>query len=277
MGKLRSDGQRSLQTERQKAVDEAWKFEVELVRRGKGTRQWTADEQKELLATGKVNGYYGHHMQSVKTNPENAGNKDNIQFLNYEEHINGAHQGSTKNSTNGYYDPQTGQMHEFKDGKLVPIIPMELEQQAFESVEERENTYRQGMVDRYSANLDKKLANYQKSLEQRDDLTDEEKSAKYKERTLKYEADKREYQVSMFSKTIEETNFGGKSQETDLTTGQGNLDNANIGTESSENGVGTSESGTESTEISDGIESYDSGSNFETASGGEASDDGIGY
>ena len=199
MGKLRTEGQKSLQYQRQKAVNEAWKEEVELVREGKGTRQWSVEEQKELLANGKVSGYYGHHMQSVKTNPENASNKDNIQFLNYDEHIDGAHQGNTKNSTNGYYDPATGQMNEFKDGNLVPITPMNQEQQAFDTIEERDNAYKQGMVDRYNNNLDKKLADYQKNLEQREELSDEQKNEKYEQRAAKYEADKEEFYTSMFS------------------------------------------------------------------------------
>lgn len=193
MGKLRSDSQRSLQAERQRAVDKAWAAEVELVREGKGTRQWTAAEQKELLSTGKVEGYYGHHMQSVKNYPENAGNKDNIQFLSYDEHINGAHKRNTRNSTNGYYDPQTGQMHEFKDGKLLPITPIDQNDKAFDSAEDRENAYRQGLVDRFNADKNQKLANYDKNLAQRDDLSDQEKADRYKAMSEKYENDKQDY------------------------------------------------------------------------------------
>lgn len=193
MGKLRSESQRSLQSERQSAVDKAWAAEVELIRAGKGTRQWTVAEQKELLGTGRVEGYHGHHMQSVKTHPENAGNKDNIQFLSYDEHINGAHKGNTRNSTDGYYDPQTGQMHEFKDGKLAPITPMEQKDQAFENAADRENAYRQGLIDRFIADKDQKLANYEKKLTQRDDLSEQEKADRYKAMSEKYESDKQDY------------------------------------------------------------------------------------
>lgn len=229
MGKLRTEAQRSLQSERQKAVDGAWKAEVELVRQGKGTRQWSADEQREILANGKVSGYYGHHMQSVKTNPENAANKDNIQFLNYDEHINGAHQKNPReNPTNGYYDPKTGQMHEFKDGKLVPITPMELENQGFTNLEERENGYKQGVVDRYNAKLDKRLAEYQKNLEQREDLSAEQKNTKYETRAAKYETNKEEFRVSMFQEgTVEKLNNNEIDNSTKLDSEKIDINNEN--------------------------------------------------
>lgn len=191
---LRTDGQRSIQTERQSAVDKAWEREVELVRVGKGTRQWTAEEQKELLSTGKVEGYFGHHMQSVKTNPENAGNMDNIQFLNHEEHIQGAHQGNTKNSTNGYFDPETGKMHEFKDGNVKPITPMDLREKAFENEKSSEQAYQEGKINRFNAKKDIDLANYAKNLDKRDDLDNDVKAARLDKMRQKYENQKKEYE-----------------------------------------------------------------------------------
>ena len=48
---------------------------------GRGiSREWSESEIAELLATGKVKGYQGHHMKSVKGYPEFAGDPHNIQF-----------------------------------------------------------------------------------------------------------------------------------------------------------------------------------------------------
>jgi hypothetical protein len=107
--------------ERKKAVREAWKNERGHVRDGKGTRDWSPSEQKQIVAKGRANGYEGHHMKSVSKYPQHAGNPNNIQFLTRSEHLNGAHRGDTKNVTNGYYDPKTRQMHDF--GRRNPLAP----------------------------------------------------------------------------------------------------------------------------------------------------------
>ena len=103
----------NLNKARQTAVREAWKNEKTQVRRGMGTRDWSQSEQREIVAKGRAKGYEGHHMKSVRSYPQHAGNTQNIQFLNRSEHINGAHKGSTQNVTNGYYNPKTGTMHNF--------------------------------------------------------------------------------------------------------------------------------------------------------------------
>ena len=100
--------------ERKRAVREAWKSERTYVRDGKGTRDWSQAEQREIVAKGRANGYEGHHMKSVKDYPQYAGDSSNIQFLNRSEHINGAHRGDPQNSTNGYYNHKTETMHRFK-------------------------------------------------------------------------------------------------------------------------------------------------------------------
>ena len=187
MGRVKSDSDKTTSTLRQQAVDRAWEREVELVREGKGTRQWTPEEQKELLSTGKVEGYQGHHMQSVNTYPENAGNPDNIQFLTHDEHFNGAHNGSYYNQTNGYYDPQTKTMNEFKDNQIEPVQPVELEQSAWSTPEEREEAYKQGLVYRNDRDYDDKLAKYEKGLNERTDLTDEQKAERLSTMKEKYE------------------------------------------------------------------------------------------
>jgi len=107
--------------DRKKAVREAWKTEKAHVHDGKGTRDWSQSEQRQIVAKGRANGYEGHHMKSVKSYPQHAGNPHNIQFLNRVEHINGAHKGDTKNPTNGYYNPKTGTMKNF--GNSNPQSP----------------------------------------------------------------------------------------------------------------------------------------------------------
>ena len=92
------------------------------VANGEGTRNWTVEQQKELLETGRVSGFEGHHMLCCQAYTEQAGNPDNIQFLTHEEHIDGAHQGDSHRATNGYYDYKTETIHEGKNGE-VPAVP----------------------------------------------------------------------------------------------------------------------------------------------------------
>ena len=91
-------------SERAKAVRQAWKNEQEnVLAGGKGiSREWTDEEALELIATGKVSGYQGHHMKSVKGYPELAGDPTNIQFLTRSEHL-AAHGGNWRNITHGRY------------------------------------------------------------------------------------------------------------------------------------------------------------------------------
>ncbi len=105
--------------ERRKAVAEAWKSEKQHVLNGKGTRDWTQKEQREIVAKGKAKGYEGHHMKSVDGHNSRAGDPNNIQFLNRKEHL-AAHSGDFHNNTNGYYNHTTGEMHSF--GRNKPHI-----------------------------------------------------------------------------------------------------------------------------------------------------------
>ncbi len=96
---------------RQQAIKQAWKNEQELVRTtGKGTIDWTPEEMQELINTGKVKGYEGHHMKSAAEYPDLAGDSRNIQFLkgrrmDVNEHLD-AHGGNYQNSTHGPYNPE---------------------------------------------------------------------------------------------------------------------------------------------------------------------------
>ncbi len=67
-----------------------------------GTRSWTPQERLELINTGRVKGYYGHHMKSVQGYPHLAGDPNNIQFLTYQNHLR-AHFGNWRNITHGRF------------------------------------------------------------------------------------------------------------------------------------------------------------------------------
>jgi hypothetical protein len=54
---------------------------------GKGTRDWTPEEMKELLTTGKVKGYAGHHMNTKAGDLQLAADPDNVEFLPTNVHI----------------------------------------------------------------------------------------------------------------------------------------------------------------------------------------------
>lgn len=118
-----------LNSDRQKAVRDAWAREKEYVLKGKGTCDWSIKEQKELIQTGHVNGYDGQHMKSVAEYPEYAASADNIQFLKHEDHLKAHNSGQVKSGfrspTNGYYDAKTGEMHSF--GNKPPKAPESFE------------------------------------------------------------------------------------------------------------------------------------------------------
>ena len=92
----------NVNTERRRAVALAWKDEKGRVLEGKGTRDWSQKEQREIIAKGKAKGYQGHHMKSVKAYPDLAGDPYNIQFLPRSEHLK-AHGGNFRNATHGRY------------------------------------------------------------------------------------------------------------------------------------------------------------------------------
>lgn len=118
--------------ERNKAIRQAWEKEQQLVRAGKGTRDWTNEQQQDILDPDKGKAYNdqgrafeGQHMKSAAEYPEYQGDPDNIQFLTREEHLE-AHKGSWQNPTNWYYDPVTKEFHDFGDGDVVPCKIIEL-------------------------------------------------------------------------------------------------------------------------------------------------------
>ncbi len=111
-------------SERLKAVRQAWENERKLVLEGKGTREWTPEQQRQIIEIGKAlddegEAFEGHHMKSVKAFPDYAGDQENIQFLTRSEHKE-AHKGSFNNPTNWYYNPETGDYKEFDQDSLEP-------------------------------------------------------------------------------------------------------------------------------------------------------------
>lgn len=125
---------------KQSAIDAAWERERQLVLQGKGTRDWSVSQQEELIRTGKVSGFYGHHMLDASNNPSVAANPDNIQFLNHAEHYYGAHADhNTREPTLGRFDPATGE--------TTPLDPRQIphrEKTAFELTDKFD--YRQADV-----------------------------------------------------------------------------------------------------------------------------------
>lgn len=116
--------------ERNKAVREAWNKELELVQEGKGTREWTPEQQKDILEKGRAydeNGkaFEGQHMKSAEMYPEYQGEPGNIQFLTRTEHLE-AHDGNWQNPTNWYYNPVTKEKFGFGDGPFIPCEIIQL-------------------------------------------------------------------------------------------------------------------------------------------------------
>ena len=138
-----------IERERSRAITKALKNEAELIRHGQGTRDWTPEQQQDILDGYRPkdeNGvsYEGHHMANVADHPNNAGNPDNIQWLTQDEHINGAHQGNLHTPTNGYYNPETGVITPFEGEPVAPpiieltnpIVPAQTVEQATEQAVE---------------------------------------------------------------------------------------------------------------------------------------------
>lgn len=92
----------SIEYLRQKAVKQAWKDEKALIEAtGQGSRRWTEPEIKELLETGKVKGYEGHHINNVKNHPNLAGDPNNVKFVKGRREHLGEHRGNFQNETTG--------------------------------------------------------------------------------------------------------------------------------------------------------------------------------
>ncbi len=112
---------KSLNSLRASAVEQAWARERELVLQGKGTRQWSLNQQAELIKTGKVTGFEGSHILGVKDHPEYAGDPNNIQFLPTIAHMDGVHNGNFRADTEeGLYNERTGRIDRVAEPGTIP-------------------------------------------------------------------------------------------------------------------------------------------------------------
>ena len=116
--------------ESNKAILAAWNKEQELVQEGKGTREWTPQQQQDILDKGKAYdedgvAFQGQHMKSVEKYPEYQGDPENIQFLTRAEHLE-AHDGNWRNPTNWHFNPVTKEKTDFGDGKFIPCEIIQL-------------------------------------------------------------------------------------------------------------------------------------------------------
>jgi len=107
-----------------RAIAAAWEEEKIRVLEGKGTRDWSQEQQEQIKEKGKAydaqgRAFEGQHMKSVSAYPEYQADPRNIQFLSRDEHL-AAHGGNWKNRTNGYYDPAARTMSDFADGPPRP-------------------------------------------------------------------------------------------------------------------------------------------------------------
>lgn len=115
---------------RNRAVRKAWENEKRLVLEGKGTRDWTPEQQAQIVEKGKAYddrglAFEGQHMKSVSSYPEYLDDPRNIQLLSHDEHF-AAHGGNWTNQTNGYYDPVLKTMSDFGDGPPQPCAEVPL-------------------------------------------------------------------------------------------------------------------------------------------------------
>lgn len=144
-------------SEANKAVAQAWLREAALVRQGQGTRNWSPEQQADILSKGKAydaNGkaFEGHHMKSAEEYPAFQGEAGNIQFLSRSEHL-AAHDGCFTNATNGYYNPVSGKFEGFQGAGYSPCKAVPLTNTASPNeVADKLNSLEHGPADTACAN-----------------------------------------------------------------------------------------------------------------------------
>ncbi len=191
-----------------KAVANAWKKEKELVGKGQGTRDWTPDQQKDILNKGKAyddNGkaFEGQHMKSVEKYPEFQNDWENIQFLTREEHKE-AHHGNWKNPTNWYYDPLTKQYTDYGEGKYIPCEIIKLSDPIMPYKDESNDLGKDDSEEKPSSNTEKK------AIKAKVDPPIKTKSANTKLREDKPITPKKESVINKLGENIKEgTKFVG--------------------------------------------------------------------
>lgn len=110
---------------RKTGVNRAWAQERALVKTtGSGTVDWTPAQKTELLRTGDVEGYTGHHINNVASEPAWKGDPRNIRFLQNGEagtpndHVHSlrGHRGTFQNDTRGRLIDRQRMIDVFKAG-----------------------------------------------------------------------------------------------------------------------------------------------------------------
>lgn len=172
---------------RAKAIDKAWEKEVERVKKGKGTWNWTVEQQAELLHRGRVSGFEGSHMLNVKDYPEHAGNPDNIQFLPVIAHFDGVHKrDAVRNNPNGRYNPDTGEIESVEDGKVPELREIDLTDRYVNNEEQQQfneayTTLEQSGMGRRQGYLETKNRHPEKSIKNRPSENEEKNSEQFPE------------------------------------------------------------------------------------------------
>jgi hypothetical protein len=131
-------------SEANKAIARAWSKEQQRILEGKGTRDWTPEQQQDILDRGKAYGddgkaFEGHHMKSAEKFPEYQGDSENIQFLSRSEHC-AAHYGNFQNSTNGFFNPATNETKDFGLNKYESCETFELNNSIISTGNQAQNT-----------------------------------------------------------------------------------------------------------------------------------------
>ena len=86
---------------RNRGVQRAWEYErADVEMGGKGSADWTDEQQAEIRETGKVRGAEGHHQKNVADHPEQQDDPDNIKFYkDRQTHLDEGHGGDWHNES----------------------------------------------------------------------------------------------------------------------------------------------------------------------------------
>ena len=85
---------------RDRGRDLAWEYEQADVKMGgKGSINWNREQRIELLRSGKVRGYVGHHQKNVANQPQHPANPDNIRIIADKDHLPIGHKGDFRKPT----------------------------------------------------------------------------------------------------------------------------------------------------------------------------------
>lgn len=115
---------------RARGVARAWALERRIVAAGgRGTRAWSPAQRQQLLREGKVSGFEGNHINTVKGNPvESAENPNNIEFMTEEDHSDHhAALGGTRVSVTGQPGiNRTGMAAELEEQQQLRVLQSQM-------------------------------------------------------------------------------------------------------------------------------------------------------